>query len=240
MTSLWVTPTIESIRRRTEGVLISRTIAMLIFIDDSGDPGFKFKKGSTRSFVVLLLIFKNEQEAEKTTTIIKALKQSLGFAEGVEFKFHKSSRRVREKFLRVINNCEFQIQSVVIDKALIRSGQLTLGKTSFYSYAIQIALEGAKQSILGANVWIDGGGGRIFKRNFTAHLRQNLNTKGRKFIENCKIVNSKGNELIQMADMLAGAIRISYDTLRDDGAFYKSIIKKHIRHERQFPDQDKK
>ncbi len=31
---------------------------MLVFIDDSGDPGFKFEKGSSKYFVIALVIFK--------------------------------------------------------------------------------------------------------------------------------------------------------------------------------------
>ncbi len=35
---------------------------MLIFIDDSGDPGFKVAKGSTNVFVIGLIIFRERIE----------------------------------------------------------------------------------------------------------------------------------------------------------------------------------
>ena len=56
---------------------------MLVFIDDSGDPGFKFDRGSSRFFVIVLLIFNDELEAEKTAIAIKELRRSLKFLQPV-------------------------------------------------------------------------------------------------------------------------------------------------------------
>lgn len=36
---------------------------MLVFIDDSGDPGFKIEKGSSSVFVIALVIFDDDLEA---------------------------------------------------------------------------------------------------------------------------------------------------------------------------------
>ncbi len=38
----------------------------LIFIDDSGDPGFKLKRGSSQLFVIACVIFDNPISAEYT------------------------------------------------------------------------------------------------------------------------------------------------------------------------------
>ena len=65
---------------------------MLIFIDDSGDPGFKLDRGSTSHFVIAMVIFDDELEAEKTAVAIKELKRELGFGERVEFRFFKTRR----------------------------------------------------------------------------------------------------------------------------------------------------
>jgi hypothetical protein len=46
---------------------------MLVFIDDSGDPGFKIGKGSTSHFIISMVIFADELEAEKTAVAIKCL-----------------------------------------------------------------------------------------------------------------------------------------------------------------------
>ena len=48
---------------------------MLVFIDDSGDPGFKIEKGSSTHFVIAMVCFDDTLEAEKTTVAIKELKR---------------------------------------------------------------------------------------------------------------------------------------------------------------------
>ena len=40
---------------------------MLVFIDDSGDPGFKLQKGSSPVFIIACVIFDDELEAEKNS-----------------------------------------------------------------------------------------------------------------------------------------------------------------------------
>ena len=65
---------------------------MLVFIDDSGDPGFNFKKGSSRFFIIAAVIFNDELEAEKTAVSIKELRRKLNFPDDVEFKFNKSRK----------------------------------------------------------------------------------------------------------------------------------------------------
>jgi hypothetical protein len=206
---------------------------MLVFIDDSGDPGFKFEKGSSRFFVISLVIFHDELEAEKAAVAIKELRRELGFPNSVEFKFNKSRRKIRERFLQTVNPFDFRIRSLVIDKQLIYSNELKNNKNSFYSYAIKQALKHSK-SVLNAKIKIDGSGDREFRKGFQSYLRRELNSHQRKIMRNCRLVDSKGNVLVQMADMVAGSIRRSYDTSKTDSRVYKKIIQKHIEDEWRF------
>lgn len=207
---------------------------MLVFIDDSGDPGFKVEKGSSTVFVISCVIFEDELEAEKTAIAIKILRRTLKFPDEVEFKFSKSSRKIREKFLKTINNFSFKVRSIVIKKSLIRSDELKNNKNSFYSYAIKSLLKYSNNSIIEAKVRIDGSGDRRFRRNFLTYLRKQLNTNHKKIIKNCQLIDSKSNVLIQMVDMVAGAIRRSHDEEKTDRLIYKQIIKKHIQDEWKF------
>lgn len=204
---------------------------MLVFIDDSGDTGFKINKGSTENFVISLVVFNDNLEAEKTAVAIKELRRKLKFPDDVEFKFNKSNKKIREKFLYTINSFNFKIRSLVVDKHKIRSDELKNNKESFYGYFIKMALKYNNDSIYEAKIKIDGSGDRIFRRSFLTYLRRELNSKQRKVIKNCKLVDSKGNVLIQMADMVAGSIRRSYDKNKNDSKIYKDIIKKHIDNE---------
>ena len=46
---------------------------MLIFLDESGDAGFKFGQGSSSHFVIALVIFDSPLDAEETALHIKRL-----------------------------------------------------------------------------------------------------------------------------------------------------------------------
>ncbi|OGH41457.1 MAG: hypothetical protein A3H79_02120 [Candidatus Levybacteria bacterium RIFCSPLOWO2_02_FULL_36_8b] len=201
---------------------------MLVFIDDSGDPGFKFEKGSTAFFIIACIIFSDDLEAERVGVSIKELKRALKFPDEVEFKFNKSSRKTRESFLKSINGFDFKIRCLVIDKRMIKSDRLKNDKNSFYNYAIKLLLENSGGSILNAKIRIDGSGDRIFRKRFLTYLRKQLNTKQKKVMKNCKLVDSKNNALIQMVDMIAGSIKRFHDSSKTDSSIYKNIFKKHI------------
>ncbi len=109
----------------------SRT--MLVFIDDSGDPGFKLDKGSSHFFVISAVLFDDNLEAEKTAVAIKELRRELKFGDDVEFKFNKSKRLVREKFLSAVNSYSFKIRCIVIEKEIIYSDELRRNKKRFYA-----------------------------------------------------------------------------------------------------------
>ncbi len=207
---------------------------MLVFIDDSGDPGFKFKKGSTGNFVIALIIFDDNLEAEKTAVAIKELRRELNFPDNTEFKFTKSSEKTRIKFLQTVNVFNFKIRSLVVDKSKIRSDELKNNKESFYGYFIKTALKYSGSSIYQASIKIDGSGDREFRKSFMSYLRRELNSKQKKIIKKCRLVDSKGNVLIQMADMIAGSIRRCGNTEKSDANIYKTIIKNHIEDEWPF------
>lgn len=207
---------------------------MLVFIDDSGDPGFKLESGSSLFFIVSLVIFDDELEAEKTALSIKELRRQLGFSDFSEFKFFKSRKEVREKFLKSVNKFNFKVRCLIVDKRLIRSHELRSNKNSFYSYIIKMVLQHSNNSILNAKIKIDGSGDKFFRKNFMTYLRKELNDNHKCIVKNCKLVDSRENVLIQMADMIAGSIRRSYDDGIKDQHLYKEIFKKHIQDEWQF------
>jgi len=204
---------------------------MLIFVDDSGDPGFKLGKGSSDYFVIALVIFDDTLAAEATALKIKQYRRKVGFSDNSEFKFNKSRPEVKAGFLHCLYEEEFRIRALVVPKKDIYSPELRSNRNSFYSYIIKLVLQNSGGTIENAKIKIDGSGDRVFRKSFTAYLRKELNQGDRYVVKNCKLVDSKSNVLIQMADMVAGAIRRSYDESKKDRAVYKEIISIHIEDE---------
>ncbi len=206
---------------------------MLVFIDDSGDPGFKLDKGSTRYFIIAMVIFNDDLEAEKTAVAIKEFRRELKWPDYREFRFYKLSRDIRLKFLEKVRNFHFRIRALVVNKAIIRSDELKKNKDKFYAYFIKEVLKHSGGTILDAKIKIDGSGDRIFRRNFLSYLRRELNSGERSVVKHCKMEDSQSNVLIQLADVIAGSINRSYLD-KNDAKEYKAIVVKHIEDEWSF------
>ena len=200
---------------------------MIIFIDESGDPGFKFSNGSSSFFVIALLIFDDESVAEKTAISIKELRRNLKVSNKYEFKFNKCSKTFRKSFLETVMDFNFRVRAIVIDKRLIYSDMFKESKEMFYNFSLKQVLEKNNKTIKNAKIRLDGLGERTFRQSLTSYLRQNLNSKDIKILKNLKFRDSKNDVLIQLADMIAGTIHRKY-TLKIDGKEYLNIIQKRI------------
>lgn len=207
---------------------------MLVFIDDSGDTGFKLGRGSTSHFVIAMVCFDDELEAEKTAIAIKQLKRELGFSEQMEFRFFKNSKNIRIKFLETIGKFNFRARCLVVDKSAIYSDELKSNKNSFYAYFIKEVLKHSNNTILNAKVRLDGSGDRNFRKNFFTYLRRELNKDNKKIVRNCRMINSKSNVLVQMADMVAGSVNRAENKDKKDCEVCKNIIKSRIEDEWRF------
>ncbi len=206
---------------------------MILFIDDSGDAGFKLSKGSTEFFVIAMVIFDDELEAEKAAVSIKEFRRSLGWTDNREFRFYKLSRDLRLQFLKAVNPFGFRVRALVVDKKIVRSPELKSKKDRFYAYFIKEALKHSDGRIMNAKIKIDGSGDRVFRKNFLTYLRRELNTDQREIMKHCKLVDSSGNVLIQLADIVAGSINRSYGS-KKDAQEYKAVFRRHIEDEWKF------
>jgi hypothetical protein len=200
---------------------------MLVFIDDSGDPGFKFAKGSTRYFVMACVIFDDDLDAEETSLKIKRSRRELGWRDDHEFKFNKCSKEIRLKFMKQVGNCNFRIRAIVADKTLVKSPELRTDRNSFYNFMIKELLAASEGSIVNASIRLDGHEDRHYKKAASAYFRKYANPGGR-IIKSTRFVNSKGNNLIQLADMIAGAIHRSKQTEKNDNKDYIYAFKSKI------------
>ncbi len=204
---------------------------MLIFIDESGDTGFKFNGGSTNYFVISAVIFKDNTGAAMTATAIKDLKCRLGFSPMTEFKFNGSRRTVVVDFLRAVNTFNFRISSLIIDKRLLDIREIKENRQSFYNQIVKKLLIYLGDSIKETHITIDGQSERLFRQSFLAYLKQATNLKQMIVFKKCRLINSKSETLIQLADMVAGSTRCYFEAAKTDHQVYRNIFKRHIDHE---------
>jgi hypothetical protein len=196
---------------------------MLVFIDKSGDPGFKVGRGSTAVFVMALVAFKTADEGIVTRDAIDALAKRLRI--GGEFKFSGSRPEVRDAFFACISPCSFCVRAIVVRKELIYSNILRADKERFYSFFVKSMLSFDNGLLKNARVIIDGSGDLEFKRELKAYLRRYLETGS---LESIKFKNSTNDRLVQLADMCVGAIARSYRRDRSDANRWRSMLEPKI------------
>lgn len=182
---------------------------MLVFIDECGDSGLKIGKGSSRYFIIALVVFDDNEEALACDTRIELLKRELGWSQDSEFHFHRNSKRIREIFLREVSRYNFFYYGVVINKDPRKLyGEGFKNKSSFYKYACGLVFQNAKETLEDSIVVVDSSGSLEFKKRLSKYLKNKFNGNKR-VIKKVKMQRSESNNLIQLADYVAGTINRS-------------------------------
>lgn len=197
---------------------------MLVFIDDSGDPGFKLGLGSTRHFVIACCVFTSPESAESVANDIRNFKSGMGWTHKSELKFSQTKKDINLEFVNKFCSKDFFVRAIMVDKTGIRSNFLTNNHDHFYNYAINKVSSRSNGTIHNAKVRIDGKGSREYRNAMSVYLRTQANSRDVPVIKDLKFADSKGDQLIQLADMVAGCIRRSFDDTRLDSQAFKSAI----------------
>lgn len=199
---------------------------MLVFVDESGDTGLKIEQGSSEFFTVSIVIFEEHDEAQACDDRITLLRRELGKPETFEFHFRENSDAVRQAFFRAVVPYNFFYFAFVINKAKL-DGPGFQFKDSFYKYVCGLVFTNAKPYLDDAIVKIDGSGNREFKRQLASYLKKKVNTakSPSQHIKKVSTPDSKNNNLLQLADMICGAVARSYRPDRVDAAQYHKLIK---------------
>lgn len=183
---------------------------MLVFIDDSGDPGFKLEKGSSKCFVIALAVFDDPLEAEKTSLAIKELRRKLKVSDYYEFKFNKMDKNFKGQFIETIRSFKFRIRAIVVRKEVIHSSRLRNYKEDFYNYIIMQVLKQSKGFIKKAKLKFDKRGEKSLRNQLRTYLSRELDNKNNNIFSDLKFADSKQNTLIQLADVVAGSIHAAF------------------------------
>ena len=195
---------------------------MLALIDESGDPGLKIEKGSSRYFTIALVVFEDKDEALSCDQRIQLLKKEIGWNEASEFHFKRNSDKIRRAFLQAVSPYNFFYYGIVINKDPQKLwGEGFKNKESFYKYACGLVFENAKEKLNKATIVIDKSGNLDFRHHLAKYLRRKINSGA---IKKVKMQRSDGNNLLQLADYVAGVINRSIKNKRKCADEYRKII----------------
>jgi hypothetical protein len=199
---------------------------VIVVIDDAGDAGFKFSRGSSRYFVIACVIFNDDVDAEMAAERIRQFRFRKGWNRRYELKFNKLRKDMIKELLGEIVKCRLRVRAVVVDKTLVQSHELRSKPESFYNYIIKEVLA-RNDSMVSASVTLDGAAGKAYKRKAAAYFRREINQYSRK-IAMFSFADSAEDDLVQIADLVAGSIYRSRQANKTDSESFLRIIEPRL------------
>ena len=180
---------------------------MHVFVDDSGDGGFKLGAGSSSHLIMSACVFRDPKEIEHLAANLAQCR--IRASHQREFKYSKTSDKVKQHFFEAIADVDFAVRAIIIDKQLVYSPKLRSEPAAFKSWAIRQLLTKNFGQIQNARVVIDGQDTRGFGVSDERYLMGVVNRSAPGTISSVKFDDSRRNIGIQLADMTAGAINRS-------------------------------
>lgn len=192
---------------RVRGNLSGATVTVRrvhIYLDDSGDAGFKFGQGSTRFLVIAACVFDSPADIELAAACIEQCRQQN--RQSREFKYAKTKDSIKTCFFRCTESAKHHVRAIVVDKPAIRSSHLRDNPNDLKSYAIHQLLTHTFGTVKDAKVVIDGQDTRSFRMADRDYFMRQVNGKAPGTLRDVEFADSRTNVLIQLADMTAGAV----------------------------------
>ena len=195
----------------------------LIFIDDSGDPGFRGT--SSRYFLMTAVAFNDTECALEVDRLISHFRISLGWSENAEFKFRKTNKLIIRQLLNLVSKTSFEVYSVYVGKSKYRSIMPLMNKKKFYDWMIEELINVIPFNE--AKIMINGAADKKTRLRTASYIRHKVNVEGRR-IKALKIVDSRRDNLIQLADLLSGTLGRSLKSDKTDAKEYIEIVRNKI------------
>ena len=195
--------------------------AMLVFIDESGYPGFKSTPGSDPVFAIGMVIFADTAATTATIHAVDELRRQSHHKS--EFKFSKSSVTLRDAFFHCVASCPFTVRALIVRKDALCDPVVHTNADNFYNLCAKTLMTDDAGTLHSARVRIDGRASRNFQRNLSSDLRRNLGQR----VRDVKMSDSASDPLLQLADMCIGAIARA-EREREDADRWKRLLAPRI------------
>ncbi|KFC20417.1 DUF3800 domain-containing protein [Chryseobacterium sp. FH1] len=181
------------------------------FADEFGNNSFNFQTQGSH-FIVATVITKTDN-IENLKNQVKDLRQKHKFQTG-ELKSSKVAKDYlrRKRILEDIAKLDISIYAVIIDKQKL-TGEGFNFKKSFYKFTNNLLYKELFRTFPTLDLYVDEHGGNEFLKEFKKYVERNHSRNlfsGADF----NIQDSKQNELIQLADFVAGSLGYIFDELK--------------------------
>lgn len=171
--------------------------------DEAGDISFAFNKGASRFFVVALIATSAPDDLRH---LLARIRSESNLSSTYEFKFHNlSSATLRERVLSELAHAQFESWAIIVDKVNLSDAFKVMHAYELYLFFVTELLQKIpSQEREGATLILDEFGSAT-----QLYTELNRVMKARaipRHFKRIQIRRSKSEPLIQVADMIAGAL----------------------------------
>jgi len=195
---------------------------MKIAIDESGDSGLKFWRGSSAWFVVAAVVVPDVTNGcGLVCSAVSTFKRD--YMQGTELHFSHNSHGQHADFFSYMQNQDYMFVAVAVDKQKHFSGpkHFKRGKRAILEYCID-KLFSEMQPYWDDPVILIDNNSRVINQSIKRHLLRLFGSRHKgdaHAIKGVVFVDSRFEPLVQLADYIAGAVRHHVDTRYDSHSY---------------------
>ncbi len=175
------------------------------FVDESGDAGLEGQASSSSHFVMAMAQLPERAPFKPLVDLRNTLHVSPKF----EFKFHQSKPSQKDRFFHDVLKTAFRVRAVIVDKARLGSSFKNMSPREIAIELIVGLTMRADEADISNKILVVDGATPAFCRDLRVALTERHRREERvRPFKNIIGADSKNEDGLQLADMLAGAIRV--------------------------------
>lgn len=204
---------------------IDYTVPKYLFLDWSGDAGFKFGRGSSQ-YLVLVLAHSTHYSLVRRTLI--SLRDDLGLSPLFEFHYKQTPPQLREPFFDALADIPVSAEILVVSKPALVGSFARMGETELYGgFVADLILRTERMVVEGAYLLVDAQRSDAFLvRGIRVTISRALEKAGVTYrLKKVKARPAREEDGLQIADMVAGAMLDRLEGKQD----YLAKLEEHLR-----------
>ena len=182
---------------------------MLLLMDENGDTGLKIGHGSSDTFTICSVLFKDQAQAAACKERFEPLRKELGMkalGQGLRVPLHCPEFGPARAFLKMIAEFPFRYYACTLEKKSL-SGKAWQKKDYVYQRAGVMTIDQCLDELLGAKLLFDATSGEKFDKEFLRFLKKQAGYHEKvQRIKQTQRLKSHTEDLIQIVDMVCGAL----------------------------------
>lgn len=193
------------------------------FGDEVGDTGLTATEGTSRFFMTVVVLLDDPAPISER---IDRLRRELGLPGHVEFKFHRTSDSYRRSFLAALEPYDFVVRALHVEKPTLPTSFQQMKSREFYAFYFNELFQRIPPDELGQTILVldQFGGARSTRRELRKRMRERDGQV--LFFRKVSLKRSRGDNLLQVADMIGGAI---FRELTEGDSSFLDLVRSKVR-----------